>query len=274
MPSKMSRHAEFPTRLPRPTNIPASGSRTRKSCVTSSVSAPCCSWRVSRMCAIPAQRIRFIEQSAQSPAYRPVRMCGLLGLLADKRRMKPHSVHFLVPILLFFSIAASSQTPTSAPIRSEQEKRAYLKAMEEADQKIAAEVKAHSELIKNLEYLTTRIGARLTGSPQMQAASEWTVKRFRDYGIDAHLETAQIPHSWTRGSDSAEITSPVARKIEIRSMGWSVATNGPVQRTTQGSDSIRRQADRTAFRSRDARECIRCGDRTFSWNSQTASFMA
>ena len=142
--------------------------------------------------------------------------------------MKPHSVQFLVTILLSFSIAASSQTPTSAPIRSEPEKRAYLKAMEEADQKIAAEVKAHSELIKNLEYLTTRIGPRLTGSPQMQAASEWTLKRFRDYGIDAHLETAQIPHSWTRGSDSAEITSPVARRIEIRSAGWSVATNGPI----------------------------------------------
>ena len=30
--------------------------------------------------------------------------------------------------------------------------------MEEADQKIADEVKAHSELMKNLEYLTTQIG--------------------------------------------------------------------------------------------------------------------
>ena len=64
--------------------------------------------------------------------------------------------------------------------------------MEEADQKIADEVTAHSELMKNLEYLTTQIGARLTGSPQMQAASDWTLKRFKDYGIDAHLETAEI----------------------------------------------------------------------------------
>ena len=37
--------------------------------------------------------------------------------------------------------------------------------MEQADQKIADEVTAHSELMKNLEYLTTQIGARLTGSP-------------------------------------------------------------------------------------------------------------
>ena len=31
--------------------------------------------------------------------------------------------------------------------------------MEDADQKIADEVKSHSELVKNLDYLTTQIGA-------------------------------------------------------------------------------------------------------------------
>jgi len=56
-------------------------------------------------------------------------------------------------------------TPSAAP-RTEQEKQAYRKAMETADQKIAAEVTAHSELMKNLEYLTSQIGPRLTGSPQ------------------------------------------------------------------------------------------------------------
>ncbi|HKT52108.1 MAG TPA: hypothetical protein VJV96_17530, partial [Candidatus Angelobacter sp.] len=61
--------------------------------------------------------------------------------------------------------------------------------MEVADQKVYDEVKAHSELMKNLEYLTSNIGARLTGSKQMQEASGWTLQRFKDYGIAAHLET-------------------------------------------------------------------------------------
>src|SRR5271157_3925759 len=100
--------------------------------------------------------------------------------------------------------------------------------MEEADQKIADEVKAHSELIKNLEYLTTQIGPRLTGSPQMQAASNWTLKRFRDYGVDAHLETAEIAHAWTRGLETAEITSPIQKRVGIRALGWSRATNGEI----------------------------------------------
>src|ERR1700744_4519183 len=56
----------------------------------------------------------------------------------------------------------------SAPTRTDDAKKAYKSAMEEADQKIADEVKSHSELMKNLEYLTTQIGPRLTGSKQMQ----------------------------------------------------------------------------------------------------------
>lgn len=104
----------------------------------------------------------------------------------------------------------------------------YRTSMETADQKIADEVHAHSELMKNEEYLTTQIGPRLTGSPQMQAASQWTLKRFRDYGIDAHLETTTVPHAWYRGADSAEIVSPVQRRVPIRSLGWSSATKGEV----------------------------------------------
>jgi carboxypeptidase Q len=112
--------------------------------------------------------------------------------------------------------------------RSGSDRQMYREAMEEADQKIAEEVKAHSGLMKNLEYLTTEIGPRLTGSPQMQAASEWTLKRFREYGVDAHLETLQIAHAWQRGNDTAEITSPINRRVEVRSFGWSKATNGAV----------------------------------------------
>src|SRR6476660_868281 len=121
----------------------------------------------------------------------------------------------LLTALAFLGLTAAVVAQNAAPARTDEAKKTYKAAMEEADQKIAAEVKAHSELMKNLEYLTTQIGARLTGSPQMQAASDWTLKRFKDYGIDAHLETAQIAHGWTRGLETAEITSPVQKRIGI-----------------------------------------------------------
>jgi hypothetical protein len=124
--------------------------------------------------------------------------------------------------------SSASSNAQSQTVRSDEDKRAYRAAMEDADQKISAEVQSHSELMKNLEYLTTDIGARLTGSLQMNRASDWTLQRFRDYGIDAHLETADIAHAWTRGQDTAQITAPVNKVIEIRSAGWSKATNGPI----------------------------------------------
>jgi carboxypeptidase Q len=141
--------------------------------------------------------------------------------LSDRSRPKSLAC-FLISILLLASVAGA------ATERTDEEKRVYRSEMQQADQKIYDEVKAHSELMKNLEYLTTSIGPRLTGSPQMQRASDWTLQRFKDYGIDAHLETLEIPHAWKRGADTAEILSPIQRNVQIRSLGWSKATPGPV----------------------------------------------
>jgi carboxypeptidase Q len=108
------------------------------------------------------------------------------------------------------------------------EQQAYRKAMEQADQQIVAAEKEHSEALQNEEYLTTYIGPRLTGSPEMQKASDWTLSMFHKYGIDAHLETAKIPHAWYRGNDWGELVTPVEHWMTVRSAAWSKATPGPV----------------------------------------------
>src|SRR5450759_1613498 len=149
--------------------------------------------------------------------------------------------HFLAYVaILLLSTTLLAQSPQAAPQgpaqaapqataeRTREQRDTYRKAMEEADQKIAREVTVHSELMKNLEYLTTQIGPRLTGSPQMQAASQWTLKRFQDYHVEAHLETAEIAHGWTRGVETAEITSPIQHHIGIHALGWSKATDGEI----------------------------------------------
>lgn len=135
---------------------------------------------------------------------------------------------FVLTVILCsqFSIAQNA-----ALVRSDEDKKSYKSSMEVADQKIDDEVKAHSELMKNLEYLTSNIGARLTGSKQMQEASDWTLQRFKDYGISAHLETTQIPHAYNRGLDSAEITSPVLHHVPIHALGWSKPTSGEISGT-------------------------------------------
>jgi carboxypeptidase Q len=112
--------------------------------------------------------------------------------------------------------------------RTRAQRRSYRKAMEQADLKIAAAERKHSEALKNEEYLTTYIGPRLTGSPAMQKASEWTLRLFRKYGIEAHLETTRIPHAWYRGNDWGELVSPVQHWMTVRSAPWSKATRGAV----------------------------------------------
>ena len=164
----------------------------------------------------------------------------LLVLHEEGAMIRIHRQLLAYAAILLFCSSLLAQSPEALPQkptqtapqasaeRSQEQRDAYRKAMEDADQKIAAEVKARSELIKNLEYLTTEIGPRLTGSPQMQAASQWTLKRFQDYHVEAHLETAEIAHGWTRGVETAEITSPVQRRIGIHALGWSKATNGEI----------------------------------------------
>jgi carboxypeptidase Q len=98
------------------------------------------------------------------------------------------------------------------------------------DAKILAEIRDHSEAMENLEYLSDEIGPRLTGSPQLQRASEWTRDMFKKYGLtNPHLEAWSIARSWTRGTARARMVSPTEHTLTIAAAGWSPSTPGVVQ---------------------------------------------
>jgi carboxypeptidase Q len=99
-----------------------------------------------------------------------------------------------------------------------------------ADERLLAEVRDHSEAMANLEYLSDSIGPRLTGSPQLKQANEWTRDMFQKYGLsNAHLEPWKIERSWTRGEARARIISPAPHPLTIAAAGWSPGTPGAVQ---------------------------------------------
>src|ERR1700686_4664775 len=96
-----------------------------------------------------------------------------------------------------------------------------------ADTQILKEIHEHSEAMGNLEYLSDEIGARLTGSPQLKQANEWTAEMFRKYGLtNVHLEPWTIAHSWTRGTAHARIVKPAEHPLTIAAAGWSPGTGG------------------------------------------------
>jgi carboxypeptidase Q len=99
-----------------------------------------------------------------------------------------------------------------------------------ADEQILREVREHSQAMENLEYLSDNIGQRLTGSPQLKQANEWTRDKFTQYGLtSAHLEPWTIARSWTRGTSSARIVSPAEHPLTIAAAGWSPSTPGALQ---------------------------------------------
>jgi len=103
-------------------------------------------------------------------------------------------------------------------------------AMAEADAQILNEIQDHSELLQNLEYLSDRIGPRLTGSSLLKQANDWTAGMFRKYGLtNVHLEPYTIAHAWVRGTAKARILAPTEHPLMISSAAWSPNTKGVVR---------------------------------------------
>src|SRR5216683_3586186 len=136
--------------------------------------------------------------------------------------MNSHRVAVLLcaVVLVFAGVRAGSAKPAAED----------TSAFAAADTQILSEVRDHSEAMQNSEYLGDAIGPRLTGSPQLKQANDWTAAKFREYGLtNVHLEPWTIAHSWTRGTAHARIVSPTEHLLTIASAGWSPGTNGVVR---------------------------------------------
>ena len=133
------------------------------------------------------------------------------------------SRRLIAPVLLAALVFAFARAGSASPSPDEASPFAA------ADAQILAEIHDHSEAVANLEYLSDNIGPRLTGSPQLKRANEWTRDQFTRYGaVDAHLEGWTIARSWTRGTASARIVSPTEHALTIAAAGWSPGTPGTI----------------------------------------------
>src|SRR4051812_30263859 len=87
-----------------------------------------------------------------------------------------------------------------------------------------------SELMKTLEYLTDVIGPRLTGSPALKRANEWTRDRLTSWGLqNAHLEPwGPFGRGWTLKRFSAEAGEPQAFPLLAYPRAWSPGLEAPL----------------------------------------------
>ena len=84
----------------------------------------------------------------------------------------------------------------------------------------------HSAVAENLRYLADVIGPRLTGSPAVHRANEWTLERFKAYGLEGHLEAWMFVGTWTRGAMRAQLLAPRQHDVTGASWAWAPGTGG------------------------------------------------
>ena len=120
--------------------------------------------------------------------------------------------HTLLFVFLLIGFCSAAQSNDEAVIR-----------------KIYDEALANGQSYQNLEYLATKIGGRLSGSPGAAKAVDWTKKIMEDYGFDSvWLQPVMVPH-WVRGAkEVANIpaSSPKGNPLNLNvcALGGSVGT--------------------------------------------------
>ncbi len=109
-----------------------------------------------------------------------------------------------------------------------------LSAQEKVDlytiNRIKNEAFQNSKVMENAFYLTDVYGPRLTGSPGLQAAAEWAVRRFNEWGLaNARLEKwGPFGRTWYCVRFTAQMKEPQYSPLIGFARPWSPGTNGPI----------------------------------------------
>jgi hypothetical protein len=95
--------------------------------------------------------------------------------------------------------------------------------------RIADEGFNHSELPQTAEYLTDRIGGRLTNSPAMRAAEKWTQEQFREWKLqNVRTEGYDFGRGWSIEHSEVRMTSPRVSLLRAIPVAWTPPTQGTV----------------------------------------------
>ncbi|WP_165226985.1 M20/M25/M40 family metallo-hydrolase [Aquisphaera insulae] len=88
-----------------------------------------------------------------------------------------------------------------------------------------------SQVMATLSYLTDVIGPRLTASPGLKRANEWTCQTLAKWGMsNAHLEAwGPFGRGWTLKRFSAQIIEPQCIPLIAFPKAWSPGTDGPLK---------------------------------------------
>ncbi len=147
-----------------------------------------------------------------------------LPRLVNHLVMKP--ISRLIPFLLVLGCSyshapaqpapAQKESPTTSPAASRSARRFGARNADSSTTtndviaRIRDEGMNHSEVMQTLSYLSDVIGPRLTGSPNLKRANEWTRDKLACWGLtNAHLEAwGPFGRGWSLKRFSAQVVEP------------------------------------------------------------------
>jgi carboxypeptidase Q len=103
-------------------------------------------------------------------------------------------------------------------------------APKETIDKIKDEGMNRSQVMQTLSYLADVIGGRLTASPNMKRANEWTRETMAKWGMqNAHLEAwGPFGRGWSLKGFTAQVNSPQLIPVVAYPKAWAPSTKGAV----------------------------------------------
>jgi carboxypeptidase Q len=136
----------------------------------------------------------------------------------------------LLPVLALHAQQAPLTAPASQPQAKAAERTATTAASDPID-RIKEEGLQRSQVMATMSYLTDVIGPRLTGSPNMKRANEWTRDKLAAWGLaNAHLEAwGPFGRGWTLKRFSAQVTEPQCIPLIGYPKAWSPGTEGTLE---------------------------------------------
>ncbi|MGH9820681.1 MAG: M20/M25/M40 family metallo-hydrolase [Pyrinomonadaceae bacterium] len=135
-------------------------------------------------------------------------------------------------VILFYAFllpgAALSQAPSVGTATGAAPAPAVYTAPKEVIDKIKDEGMNRSQVMQTLSYLSDVIGQRLTASPSLRRANEWTRDTMTKWGMqNAHLEAwGPFGRGWVLKSFSAQISAPYDIPLIAYPKAWAPGTNG------------------------------------------------
>jgi len=168
-------------------------------------------------------------------------LAGVVALGQAQPAARPADGPGKIPVAGIAPDPAPSTAPASATAPSTQ--------LTDPVARIRDEGLNHGQVMQTLSYLTDVIGPRLTGSPNLRRANEWTRERMASWGLaNAHLEAwGPFGRGWSMRRFSIQVIEPQTIPLIGYPKAWSPGFERPMVMQVVHMDP-RTEADLDTYR--------------------------